>query len=196
VAGRGRGGPDAARAAVARERRLHAEQVGAYRFVAGWGPKRSATTVPAPLRHWQYRPPGPVAVAFTLAVVGVWLTLFGWGGSWPAVRDELPLALTTGAVVLLLNTSRTTVSDHALSFDVAGTRSDPSRVVPLTQVRQVRRGLPPEDWPAPQRRGGWWPGGTRVAVLYRSDDGTADQALTLCVRDPEAFADALARPPG
>ena len=194
MAGRGRGGPDAARAAVARERRLHAEQVRAHRFVAGWGPKRSATTVPAPLRHWEYRPPGPVAVAFTLALVGVWLAFFGWGGGWPAVRDELPLALAAGAVVLLLNTSRTTVSDHGLSFDVAGTRSDPSRVVPLIQVREVRRGRPPEDWPVTQRRGGWWPGRTRVAVLHRSDDGTADQALTLWVRDPEAFAEALGRP--
>ncbi len=194
MAGRGRGGPDAARAAVARERRLHAEQVRAYRFVAGWGPKRSTTTVPAPLRHWEYRPPGPVAVAFTLAVVGVWLAFFGWGGSWPAVRDELPLALAAGAVVLLLSSSRTTVSDRGLSLDVAGTRSDPSRVIPLVQVREVRRGRPPEGWPPPERRGGWWPGRTRVAVLHRSDDGTADQALTLWVRDPDAFARALGRP--
>ncbi|MGY1683170.1 hypothetical protein [Geodermatophilus sp. SYSU D01176] len=181
---------------MAREQRLHVEQVRAHRFTAGWGPKRSATTVPAPLRYWQYRPPRPLAVAFTAALVGAWLGVFGWGGGWPAVRDELPLVLAAGAVVLLLNTSRTTVSDHGLSFDVAGARTDPSRVVPLVQVREVRRGRPPEGWPAAERRGGWWPGRTRVAVRHGSGDGAGEQALTTWVRDPEAFADALGRPLG
>ena len=196
MAARGRGGPEPAPAAVARERRLHVEQVRAHRFVVGWGPKRSATTVPAPLRYWQYRAPRPLAVAVTVAVVGVWLGAFGWGGGWPAVRGELALALAAGAVVLLLITGRTTVSDHGLSFDVAGTRSDPSGVVPLIQVRGVRRGRPPEDWPTAERRGGWWPGRTPVAVRHLSDDGRSEQAFTRRVRDPEAFAEALGRPLG
>lgn len=178
---------------MARERRLHVEQVRGHRFVAGWGPKRSATVIPAPLRYWQYRPPGPVALAFVAAVVAAWLGVFGWVGGRTAVLDELPLAVVAGIVVLVLSTGRLTVSDHGMSFDVAGARTDPSRVVPLVLVRDVVSGRPPDDWPAAKRRGGWWPGRARVAVRHLGEDD-GERALTLWVRDPDAFAAALGCP--
>lgn len=175
-----------------RERRLHVEQLRGHRFLAGWGPRRTATVVPAPLRYWQYRPGGPVALAMAVAVTTVWVALFAWLGDWPAAREELPLALGAGVVVYAVNTRRTTVSDHGLSFDVAGSRTDPAAVIPSVLVQAVRTGRPPADWPQPEKRGGWWPGHTRVAVRYLTDDG--EQALTLWARDPEALADALGVP--
>ena len=192
VAGRERDRSRPPQAAVDRARRLHVEQVRGHRFVAGWGPKRSATVVPAPLRYWQYRLPGPTAVALALAVVGLWLALFAWRGGWPAVRDELPVAVAAGLAVYAVNTRRVTVSDSGLSFDTAGSRTDPADVVPSALVRAVRTGRAPEEWPRPENRGGWWPGRTRVAVRYLTDDG--ERAFTLWARDPEALAEALGVP--
>ncbi|WP_347060039.1 hypothetical protein ABC795_06150 [Blastococcus sp. HT6-30] len=180
------------RAAADRERRLHVEQARGHRFVVGWGPRRSATVVPAPLRYWQYRPAGLLALALAAVVVAVWVALFAWRGGWPAARGELPLALAAGLLVYAVNTRRVTVSDHGLSFDVAGTRTDPSAVIPSVLVQAVRTGRPPADWPAPEQRGGWWPGRGRIAVRYLTDEGEA--AVALWVRDPEAFADALGVP--
>src|SRR3712207_1827688 len=68
VAQRSRDGRRPSAEAVDTARRLHVQQVAAHRFLAGLGPKRTATTVPAPLRYWQYRPARPIAVAFTLAL--------------------------------------------------------------------------------------------------------------------------------
>ncbi|TYP87483.1 hypothetical protein [Blastococcus xanthinilyticus] len=175
-----------------RARRQHVEQVSRHRFVAGWGPKRSATVVPAPLRYWQYRPGGPLAAVLALTVVAVWLALFAWTGGWPAARGELPLALAAGAALYALSTGRLTVSDSGMSFDVAGRRTDPATVLPSALVQEVRAGGAPPEWPRPADRGGWWPGRTRVAVRYRAEDGAA--AVTLRVRDPEAFADAVGVP--
>lgn len=178
---------------MTRERQLHVQQVRAHRFLAGQGPKRSATVVPAPLRWWQYRPPGAVAVAVSVGIVAVWLTLFGVVGGWAELRGEIPLALAAGIAVLLLSTIRVTVSDHGLSFDVAGTRTDPARVVPLVLVRDVAPAPLPADWPKPRRRGGRWPGRTLVGVRHLDDDGE-DRALSLWVRDPAEFAEALGVP--
>jgi hypothetical protein len=172
------------------------QQVAAQRFLAGLGPKRTATTVPAPLRYWQYRPAGPVAVGLTLLLVAAWLVVFGVLGGWSELREEVPLALVAGLAVLVLNTGRVTVSDHGLSSDVAGARSDPARVVPLVAVREVRRAPLPAAWSRPERRGGRWPGRTRVGVRYADAGGGPDRSLTLWVRDPEAFAAALGRPLG
>jgi hypothetical protein len=192
VAGRERNRSRPAPSAVARERRLHVEQVRGHRFVAGWGPKRSATVVPAPLRYWQYRVPSAAAAALAVAVVGAWLALFAWRAGWPAVRDELPLALAAGLAVYAVNTRRVTVSDSGISFDTAGSRTDPAAVVPAALVQAVRTGRAPEDWPRAANRGGWWPGRTRVAVRHLTDDGEA--AFTLWARDPEALAAALGVP--
>ena len=179
---------------MARERRLHLEQMRGYRFLAGTGPKRSATVVPAPLRSWHYRPAGPASIGFVVLIVGAWLGAFGWVGGWPDVRGELPLALTAGLVVLALSTGRITVTDHGISFDVAATRTDASTVVPLVLVREVVVGPPPPDWPTIRRRGGWWPGRTRVSVRFLAPEGDGEQAFTLWVRDPDAFAAALGVP--
>ena len=179
---------------AAREIDLHLEQVRAYRFVAGQGPKSRATSVPAPLRYWQYDLPRLVPVVFTVAVVAIWLAVFAWGGGRAALQDEAPLALGLGLLVLLCNVGRLTVTAHGMSLDIGATRTPASGVVPLVLVREVRVGHPPANWPKAARRGGWLPGRTRVSVRSGSVEGTTEQALSRWVRDPAAFAAALGRP--
>ena len=178
---------------AARERDLHLAQVRAYGFFPGRGPKRGATSVPAPLRYWQYDLPRPVPAIFAVLVVGIWLAIFGWSGGSAALWDEAPLALGVGLLFLLLNTGRFTVSDHGMSLDIGATRTPPAGVLPLVAVREVRVGAPPEGWPPAVRRGGWLPGRTQVAVRHLGDDGVTEQALTRWVRDPAAFTDAVTR---
>jgi hypothetical protein len=189
---RGEQGPPRTRGTQERDR--HLQQTRGYRFLAGRGPKPSATVRPAPLRYWQYDPPGRTAILFILVVVSVWLGVFVWLGGASAFRDEAPLALALGLIVLLLSVSRFTVSDHGLSTDVAGSRTSPSKVVPLTLVREVRLGDAPADWPKPARQGGRWPGRQLVSVRHLADDGGTDRSFTHWVRDPQAFATALGRP--
>ena len=178
-----------------RERDRHAAQVGAYGFFPGRGPRRSATVTPAPLRYWQYDPARPWLVLAVLLAVAAWLGLFALVGGPGTVAGEVPVAGVLGLAVLLLSTTRLTVSDSGLSSDVAGLRRTSSvHVVARSLVQEVRRGRPPEGWPETRRRGGRWPGRTRVAVRHLSADGTDEQALTAWVRDPEAFAEALGRP--
>jgi hypothetical protein len=176
---------------AARERELHLGQIRGHRFLAGRGPKPSATVTPVPLRYWQYDGPRPPAIAFVVVIVAAWLGVFGWVGGASAMREEAPLALALGLAVLVLNIARLTVSDHGLSTDVAGTRTPPSRIVPLGLVRDVRLGEPPAGWPRPTRRGGRWPGRTRVAVRYLAEDGETEKAFTHWVRDPQAFGAAM-----
>ena len=185
--------PPAVRAARDRER--HISQVTSYGFLARRGPKRSVTVVPAPLRYWQYVAVSPgIALATVAAVVG-WLLALGLISGWPAAQDEVPLAFALGAAVLVLATSRFTVSDFAVSNDIAGLRQTSSfGVVPLVLVQDVAVGRAPAGWPRAGRRGGWWPGRTRVVVRHLAADGVADRAFAIWVRDPEAFADALDRP--
>ncbi len=177
-----------------RERGLHQRQLRGYGFLAGRGPRRGTTVVPAPLRYWQYEPPRWVPIAVVTGIVAVWLGFFAWQGGRSAVVDEAPLALGLGLLVIAANVGRLTVSDHGVSADVPATRTNPASIVPLVLVREVRLGGAPAGWPRPARRGGWLPGRTRVALLYRSDDGATDRALTRWVRDPAAFAEALDRP--
>src|SRR5829696_2583908 len=181
---------------AARERDLHLQQVRAYGFFAGRGPRSRATSVPAPLRYWQYDLPRPVPVVFTVVVVAIWLAVFGWGGGREALLDEAPLALGLGLLVLLCNVGRLTVSAHGMSLDIGATRTPPSGVVPLVLVREVRVGHPPEGWPPATRRGGWLPGRTRVSVRHLGGDGESEQALTRWVRDADDFATALGVPLG
>ena len=174
-----------------RERELHVEQTRGHRFVAGRGPKPSATAQPAALRCWQYDLPGGAALLFVAVVVGIWLGLFGWAGGWSGLRGEAPLALGCGLVVLVLSIRRFTVSDHGVSSDVAGSKTSPAHVVPLVLVREVRLGDAPVGWPQPARQGGRWPGRQRVAVRHLAEDGRTEKAFTHWMRDPEAFATAL-----
>jgi hypothetical protein len=179
---------------AAKERDRHLEQVRAYRFIAGRGAKSRATSVPAPLRYWQYDLPRVVPVVFTIVVVAVWLAVFAWGGGRAALQDEAPLALGLGLLVLLCNVGRLTVTAHGMSLDIGATRTPASGVVPLVLVREVRLGHPPEGWPKAARRGGWLPGRTRVSVRYADVEGTTEHAVSRWVSDPAAFAAALGRP--
>ena len=179
---------------AAKERELHLRELRGYGFLAGRGPRRTATVVPAPLRYWQYDPPRPVPIAFVSAVVALWLGVFAWSGGWPAAVDEAPLALGAGLFVLLLNIGRLTVTEHGISADVPAARTNPATIVPLVLVREVRLGAAPPDWPPATPRGGWLPGRTRVAVRHLADDGASERAFTRWVRDGEAFAVALDQP--
>ena len=181
----------AAQARATQERDRHLEQTRGYRFIAGRGPKPSATVRPAPLRYWQYDLPGRTALLFVLVVVGLWLGFFAWLGGAQAFRDEAPLAIGLGLIVLLLSVCRFTVSDHGLSTDVAGSRTSPSNVIPLMLVHDVRLGDAPENWPKPARQGGRWPGRQRIAVRHLAEDGRTEKAFTHWVRDPKEFAAAL-----
>ncbi|MGY1707680.1 hypothetical protein ACI79C_24215 [Geodermatophilus sp. SYSU D00697] len=180
---------------VLRERERHAAQVAAYGFFPGRGPRRAATVTPAPLAYWQYNPARAWLVLAAVLFVAAWLGLFAWTGGPAAVAGEVPIALVVGVAVVVLSTTRLTVSDSGLSSDVAGLRRTSAlQVVARSAVLEVRRGAPPEGWPKARRRGGWWPGRTRVAVRHLAADGTTEQALTVWVRDPEAFAGALGHP--
>ena len=180
---------------AARDRERHVNQVTSYGFLAGRGPKKSVTVLPPPLRYWQYTAASPLIVAHTVLAVAAWLGFLAWRDGSAAVTAELPLALGLAALVLAGSTGRFTVSDHGVSTDIAGLRQTSSfGVVPRVLVTDVVTGSPPAGWPTAKRRGGWWPGRTRVSVRHLGSDALTEQALTVWVRDPAAFADALDRP--
>lgn len=180
---------------AARDRQRHVSQVTSYGFFARRGPKRSATVVPAPLRYWQYDAASPLVVLLTVVAVLAWLGFLGWRDGGTAVTDELPLAVGLAALVLVGATGRFTVSDAAVSTDIAGLRQTSSfGIVPRVLVTDVVLGSAPADWPRPKRRGGWWPGRRRVTVRHLGDDALTEQAFTVWARDPAAFADALDHP--
>ncbi|MCW2507758.1 MAG: hypothetical protein JWR28_1795 [Modestobacter sp.] len=181
------------RAAVERER--HLDQVTSYGYLAGRGPKRHVTVVPRPLRYWQYDAAGPLVIALTVLAVAAWLGFLGWRDGGAAAADELPLAVGLGILVLLGATGRFTISDHAVSTDIAGLRQTSSfGVVPLVLVTEVVEGRAPQGWPKARNRGGWWPGRRRISVRHLDLDGLTEKAFTVWVRDPAAVAAALGRP--
>ncbi len=185
--------PPAVRAARDRER--HVSQVTSYGFVARRGPKRSVTVQPAPLRYWQYVAVSPLVAAATVAAVVVWLLVLALVDGAAAATDEAPLAVGLGLLVLVLATGRFTVSDFGVSTDIAGLRQTSSfGIVPLVLVEDVAVAPAPADWPRAKRRGGWWPGRTRVVVRHLGSDGVADKAFSVWVRDPADVAEALDRP--
>lgn len=180
---------------AARDRERHLAQVTSYGFFARRGPKRSVTVTPAPLRYWQYDPPRSFVLVAVVVVVAAWLTYLGQRDGAAAAGAEAPVAVVLGLVVLLFSTGRFTVSDAALSTDIAGLRQTSSfGVVSLALVQAVIVGPPAPGWPRARRRGGWWPGRRRVSVRHLATDGQTERALTIWVRDPEAFADALNHP--
>jgi hypothetical protein len=187
------GEPLVVRAAVERER--HLDQVTSYGYLAGRGPKRHVTVVPRPLRYWQYDAAGPLVIALTVLAVAAWLGFLGWRDGGAAAADELPLAVGLGILVLLGATGRFTISDHAVSTDIAGLRQTSSfGVVPLVLVTEVVEGRAPQGWPKARNRGGWWPGRRRISVRHLDLDGLTEKAFTVWVRDPAAVATALGRP--
>ncbi|MGY1857591.1 hypothetical protein [Modestobacter sp. SYSU DS0290] len=180
---------------AARDRERHVTQVTSYGYFAARGPKRSVTVTPAPLRYWQYDPAGPLVLGLTALAVAAWLGLIAWRDGTSAVVGELPIALALGLLVVVGSTGRLTVSDAGVSTDIAGLRQvSVFRVVPRVLVQEVVVGAPPAGWPKARRRGGWWPGRTRVSVRHLGMDGLTEEAFTVRVRDPEAFADALGHP--
>ncbi|WP_460683470.1 hypothetical protein [Modestobacter lapidis] len=180
---------------AARDRERHISQVTSYGFLARRGPRRSVTIVPPPLRYWQYNPASPLVVGLTLLAVAAWLGFLGWRDGSAAATAEVPLAIALAALVLLGSTGRFTASDHGVSTDIAGLRQTSSfGVVPRVLVTDVVRGTAPAGWPRPKRRGGWWPGRTRVTVRHLGSDALTEQAFTVWVRDPAAFAEALNSP--
>jgi hypothetical protein len=190
---RGQGEPLAVRAA--RERERHLQQVTSYGYLVRLGPRRSVTVTPPPLRYWQYDAVRAYVVGVAAVAFAAW---FGWlaarEGS-AGVQRNLGLGIAVAVVVLVFSTGRLTVSDSAVSTDIAGLRRTSSfGVVALSLVREVVRGGAPAGWPRPRRRGGWWPGRSRVTVRHLGPDGTGDRAFTVWVRDPEAFAEALGVP--
>ena len=187
------GEPLVVRAAVERQR--HVSQVTSYGYFARRGPKRHVTVTPRPLRYWQYDPARPWVIAVTVLAVAGWLAFLGWRDGGAAAADEAPLAIALGLLVLVVSTGRFTVSDRALSTDIAGLRQTSSfGIVPLALVTEVVLGAPPAGWPRAKRRGGWWPGRRRISVRHLDMDAETDKALTVWVRDPHAVADALGRP--
>jgi hypothetical protein len=196
VAGRRRREQDESLAVRAlRERQRHTAQVSAFHFTRPRSPRRSATVTPAPLRYWQFDPARAWLVLAVVLGVGLWLGVAAWRGGGTALAGEAPVAVVLGLAVLVLSTTRLTVSDAGFSSDIAGLRTTSAlHVVGHGQVREIRRGTPPQDWPKAKRRGGRWPGRARVAVRHLASDGDGEQALVLWVRDPGAFAAALGRP--
>ena len=197
MAGRARRGhEDPLPVRAVRDRERHITQVTSYGFFARRGPKRSVTVTPAPLRYWQYDPPRAFVLVLVVLAVAIWLGYLGWRDGSSAAAHEAPIAVVLGLVVLLFSTARFTVSDTGLSTDIVGLRQTSSfGVVPLALVQEVVLGRAPSGWPRARRRGGWWPGRTRVSVRHLAPDGERERAFTIWVRDPRAFADALARPP-
>jgi hypothetical protein len=182
---------------AARDRERHITQVTSYGYFAGRGPKRTATVNPAPLRYWQYNPPRAFVAVLVVLVVAAWLGFLGQRDGGAAVGHEVPIAVVLAIVVLVFSTGRFTVSDTALSTDIAGLRQTSSfGVVPLALVQEVVLGPTGSGWPRTRRRGGWLPGRTRVSVRHLAPDGERERAFTVWVRDPRAFADALGRPLG
>jgi hypothetical protein len=180
---------------AARERERHLAGVAAFGFLFPRRVRRTVTLTPAPLRYWQFDAARWPVVVLVLVAAAVWLWVIGVRDGADAVTGELPLVAVLAVLVIVGSTGRLTVSDAGLSTDIAGLRRASSfGVVPLSLVQDVVLGAPPADWPRARRRGGWWPGRTRVAVRHLAPDTETDRALTVWVRDPEAFADALDHP--
>jgi hypothetical protein len=180
---------------AARDRERHLTQVTSYGYLARRGPKRHVTVTPRPLRYWQYDPARPWVVAATALAVAAWLAYLGRRDGGAAATDELPLAILLGIVVVIGATGRFTIGDHGVSTDIAGLRQTSSfGVVPLVLVDEVVEGRPPQGWPTPRNRGGWWPGRHRISVRHLAADGVTEKAFTVWVRDPAAVAEALGRP--
>jgi hypothetical protein len=195
VAGRTRRGEEPLAVRAARERERHLAGVAAFGFLFPRRPRRTVTVTPAPLRYWQFDAARWLVVVLVLGAAAVWLVAIGARNGGAAVSDEVPLVVVLAVLVIAGSTGRLTVSDAGLSTDIAGLRRSSSfGLVPLALVRDVVLGAPPADWPRARRRGGWWPGRTRVAVRHLGADAVTDRALTVWVRDPEAFADALGHP--
>jgi hypothetical protein len=152
---------------------------------AGMLPWRAARR----LRYACLIPAGPLARL--LAGAGMlayllWTQVRGDFGTPAVVRA---LALTVAFVVLCTN--RASVTEHGLSFDVAGWRRHSSfGFVPLYAVRDVVPGPRPADWPRGPSHGGPSPGLGRVHIRYEDAHGEV-RARSAWVRQPPRYAETV-----
>src|SRR5690349_20342386 len=126
MAGRARRGhddPPAVRAARDRER--HIADVASHGFLTPRRARRTVTVTPAPLRYWQYDPARAWVVVLVVVAVAGWLGFLAWRDGAAGATGDLPLVVVLAVAVLLGSTGRLTVSDHALSTDIAGLRQTP-----------------------------------------------------------------------
>ena len=180
---------------AARDRERHITEVGAYGFFAPRRPRRSVTVTPPPLRYWQYDAARWWVVALVVVGAAAWLSVIAARDGAGTLATEAPLVAAMAVLVVAFSTGRLTVSDVAVSLDIAGLRRTSSfGVVPRALVQDVVAGPPPAGWPPARHRGGWWPGRTRIAVRHLASDGATERAFTVWVRDPGAFADGLGHP--
>lgn len=172
------------------EQERHEQQVLPYRYFAGRGLRRSATLTPQPLRFWSYAPVRAWVMA--LALVGLAGVL-----GWQVVRGEeitstdVARAVGVALLVVVSATTRIAVSQHGVSFDVAG----PRRVscfsfIPLSAVLDAVVGSAPPDWPKSSSASSWFPGLHAVRIMYLLPDGE-QAARSVWVRDPDRFGAAL-----
>jgi hypothetical protein len=139
------------------------------------------------LRYACLTPAGPLTRL--LAGVGMlayllWTQIRGDFGTAAVVRA---LALTVAFLVLCTN--RASVTEHGLSFDVAGFRRQSSfGFVPLYAVRDVEPGPRPEGWPRGPSHGAPWPGLGRVHIRYEDAYGEV-RARSAWVRRPPRYAE-------
>src|SRR6185312_13833606 len=132
VAGRMRRGEEPLAVRAARERERHLAGVAAFGFFLPRRPRRSVTVTPAPLRYWQFDAARWVVVVLVVVAAAVWLVVIGARDGASAGTRELPLVVVLAVLVVLGSTGRLTVSDTALSTDIAGLRRPSSfGVVPL-----------------------------------------------------------------
>lgn len=178
----------------ASERDRHETQVQSWRFFSRRGPRASATVTPRPLRFTAFAPPRLWLLALALVVL---VGFFGYQlliDDTPVNENDALMFVAILALVLILSVTRITVSDHGLSFDIAGVR----RVscygfVPLSAVRDVAVGERPADWPRGRSASSWVPGGQPVSLLIAdvSPDSVTQEVKTMWVRDPDRFRDAV-----
>ena len=178
----------------AQERDKHERQVQPWRFFAGRGARSSATVTPTPLRYWSFAPPRAwVLIAAALAIAA--FLFYQWQfRDGPASYGDLIRFLAIVALLLLVSVTRITVSQHGVSFDIAGIR----RVscygfLALSAIIEVAAGTRPADWPKGRSASSWFPGARHVHLLYTVD---GERTVKSCwVRDPDRFGGAvLGRP--
>ncbi len=171
------------------ERDAHLRQASAFSF---WFPsrtKRSTTKLPAALRSAQHLPASRTVRGLLLLGAPGYAALQLSQGA--AVGRAIGLAVLLALVIFAASTYRLTVTNHGISFDIAGLRQASSfSFVPLYAVRDVRVGPHPEDWPKTSLKGGWWPGRHRANIRH-VDQAGATQAFYVWVSDPDSFGTAL-----
>lgn len=176
------------------QRDRHEAQVQGWRFFSARGPRAGATVVPRPLRFTAFAPPRVWLLALAvIALAGFFVYALVIDDTPSSANDALTFVALV-ALIMILSVTRITVSDHGVSFDIAGVR----RVscygfVPLSAVRDVAVGPKPADWPRGRSASSWVPGGRRVSLLIADvvADGVTQEVKTLWVRDPDRFRDAV-----